>query len=120
MSHRGSPATAARQGMKRRTPPRRPPVIPRLSETFLGGLPHDSRDALLADVSVHAVDAGGAILPAAVSEARVGVVLEGIARSFLTAADGRQLTVRYARPGAIIGRRAEAVGDHAPLRTQAV
>ena len=51
---------------------------------------------------------------------RVAVVLQGTARAFLTAADGRQLTVRYARRGALIGRRSDLIGAHAPLAVQAV
>lgn len=50
----------------------------------------------------------------------VGLILQGTARSFLTAADGRQLTVRYARRGAIVGKYATLVGAHAPLAVEAL
>ena len=48
------------------------------------------------------------------------MVLMGTARSFITASDGRQLTVRYARRGTLIGRYSDRSGDHAPLGVQAL
>jgi CRP-like cAMP-binding protein len=44
----------------------------------------------------------------------------GTARAFMTAADGRQLTVRYARRGVIIGKHSYLTGDHPPLALQAL
>ena len=50
----------------------------------------------------------------------VAIVLDGSVRSYLTASDGRQVTVRYARRGAIIGKYATLVGAHPPLAVQAL
>ena len=66
------------------------------------------------------VPAGAAVFASPSSETRIGMVLQGTARSFITAADGRQLTVRYARRGTLIGRYSDRSGDHAPLGIQAL
>jgi CRP/FNR family transcriptional regulator, cyclic AMP receptor protein len=91
-----------------------------LAGTFLAGLPNDVAESLLAGSELCSVIAGQVLFPAIDPESRVGVVLEGTARSYLTGADGRQLTIRYARRGAIIGKRSEVSGDHTPLTVQAV
>jgi CRP/FNR family transcriptional regulator len=75
---------------------------------------------LVAGSSRIEVPAGRPVFPTAGLKPRVGMVLMGTARSFLTAADGRQLTVRYARRGALVGRYSDLSGDHAPLTVQAV
>jgi CRP/FNR family cyclic AMP-dependent transcriptional regulator len=51
---------------------------------------------------------------------RTGMLLGGIARAFLTAADGRQLTVRYVRPGSMIGAAFAVAPERAPLRVEAL
>jgi CRP/FNR family transcriptional regulator len=66
------------------------------------------------------VNAGSPVFPLADPQPRVAVLLMGIARSFVTAADGRQLTVRYERRGALVGKRSDEIGAHAPLAVQAV
>ena len=66
------------------------------------------------------VQAGAPVFPYADAAPRVAMVLSGTARAFLRAADGRQLTVRYARRGALIGRYSGISGDHAPLAVQAI
>jgi CRP/FNR family transcriptional regulator len=50
-------------------------------------------------------------------EPRAGVVVEGLMRMFMTAPDGRQVTVRYARPGQLVGIPA-IVGGPAPVSAQ--
>ena len=47
-------------------------------------------------------------------EPRVGLVVEGIIRLYMTAPDGRQVTVRYARPGQLLGIPA-LIGGPAPV-----
>ena len=47
-------------------------------------------------------------------EPQVGLVVEGIIRLYMTAPDGRQVTVRYARPGQLIGVPA-LIGGPAPV-----
>ena len=71
--------------------------------TFLAQLPADARDDLLADATIHEVSAGQMIFSTADSAERAGTVLRGLARTYLSAIDGRRLTVRYARPGTMIG-----------------
>lgn len=66
------------------------------------------------------IPGGRAVFPTPGLAASVGMVLMGTARSFLTAADGRQLTVRYARRGALVGKDSDLSGDHAPLSVQAL
>lgn len=66
------------------------------------------------------VRAGAAVFPLTDASAHIGIVLMGTARAFVTAAGGRQLTVRYARRGALIGKYSPLSGDHAPLAVQAV
>lgn len=48
---------------------------------------------------------------------RAGVVVDGLLRMFMTAPDGRQVTVRYARPGQLLGIPA-VVGGPAPVSVQ--
>jgi CRP/FNR family transcriptional regulator, cyclic AMP receptor protein len=50
---------------------------------------------------------------------RCGLVLEGLLRVYMTASDGRQVTVRYARPGALLGI-ATVVGGPSPVGVQAL
>ena len=87
-------------------------------ETFLDGLPVDARAALLASATTLEFEAGARIF--ADQDAHVGVVLDGVVRTYLVAGDGRQFTVRYAPHGAMIGRRSDVTGDHTPLLVQAL
>ena len=66
------------------------------------------------------VKAGRSLFPGPNAATRVAMVLSGTTRSFLTAADGRQLTVRYARRGSFVGKYSDLSGDHAPLAIQAM
>lgn len=52
-------------------------------------------------------------------EPRAGLVVDGLLRLFMTAPDGRQVTVRYARPGQLIGI-AAVIGGPAPVSAQMV
>ncbi len=88
-----------------------------MPDTFLGQLTTDDRAIVLADASILSVRAGQAIFSVSDAVERIGILLDGIARTYLSAADGRRLTVRYARPGASIGGIAE--GGRA-LHAQAV
>lgn len=87
--------------------------------TCLEGVPGEVTARLLTRSHRREIEAGQPVFPADQSP-HVGFILAGIARSFLTAADGRQLTVRYARRGAIVGKYATQVGAHAPLGVQAL
>ncbi len=60
-------------------------------------------------IATNALDAGAAVVTA------------GVARAFVVAPDGRRLTVRYARPGAIVGSMgASPAGTRRPVGVEAV
>jgi CRP/FNR family transcriptional regulator len=84
---------------------------------FLASLPESARDRLMASAVVLEVPGGNPIFSAVEAPNRVGIVLRGMARTYLTSSDGRRLTVRLARPGAMIGSMTEG---RAALGAQAV
>lgn len=86
-------------------------------DTFLGQLPPEARERLLAGARVIEIPHGGTIFSAAEAEDRIGVVVRGIARTHLNAADGRRLSVRFAREGDTIG---SITAPRAALSSQAV
>jgi CRP/FNR family transcriptional regulator, cyclic AMP receptor protein len=88
--------------------------------TCFDGVPASALSRLLVRSRRHEVGPGEPVFPPVDQAQRVGLILMGTARTFLTAADGRQLTVRYARRGAIVGRQATIVGAHPPLGVQAL
>ena len=85
--------------------------------TFLGRLPDSLRERLLADASVIETRRGQTVFSAEEAADRVGIVAGGLVRTFLTADDGRRLTVRYARVGAMVGSITEG---RAALSVQAI
>ena len=88
--------------------------------TCFENLTLDATNQLLVGSRLIEAPAGRTIFSLPGPEPRVGMVVMGTARSFLTASDGRQLTVRYARRGALVGKYSDLSGDHAPLAVQAV
>jgi CRP/FNR family transcriptional regulator, cyclic AMP receptor protein len=72
-----------------------------LAGSFLGDIDDSSRDDLLAHASLLEIDRGEPIY-GALEGRRIGFLLEGIARAFITGPDGRQLTLRYARPRSLV------------------
>ena len=87
--------------------------------TCIEGLPDEVLDRLLVKSLLRDVDRGRAVFPARDQAARVGLVLQGTVRCFLTGTDGRQVTVRYARRGALVGKYATMIGAHPPLGVHA-
>jgi CRP/FNR family transcriptional regulator len=85
--------------------------------TFLAALSPHARRRLIAAAMVLEVSGGSPIFPSVDAPNRVGIVLRGMARTYLTSGDGRRLTVRVARPGAMIGSMTEG---RAALGVQAV
>lgn len=71
--------------------------------TFLGRLPDAARERILADAGVIETRRGEIIFSADEASDRIGIVADGMVRTYLSSSDGRRLTVRYARPGAIVG-----------------
>ena len=88
--------------------------------TCFDDVPEAALSRLLVRSRRHEIAPGEPVFPVVDKQQRVGLVLMGTARTFLTAADGRQLTVRYARRGSIVGRQATMVGAHPPLGVQAL
>jgi CRP/FNR family cyclic AMP-dependent transcriptional regulator len=74
-----------------------------LPGTFLAALPPLARERLLADAVFHEIQAGSSIFSATEAMERTGVILRGMARTHLSSADGRRLSVRFARPGSLVG-----------------
>jgi CRP/FNR family cyclic AMP-dependent transcriptional regulator len=85
---------------------------------FLAALPKDAAERLLAEAIKITLPAGG--LAYHEREApRVLVVFDGLLRVFLRSADGREVTVRYARRGDVTGL-ALALGGPGPMSVQAM
>ncbi|MGZ8438405.1 MAG: Crp/Fnr family transcriptional regulator [Candidatus Limnocylindrales bacterium] len=76
--------------------------------TFLAGLPPLASERLLADAVILEVPAGAPIFSATEAMDRTGVILRGIARTHLSSNDGRRLSVRFARPGSMVGSLTDA------------
>jgi CRP/FNR family transcriptional regulator, cyclic AMP receptor protein len=73
-----------------------------IDRSRLGTLPVDLRDRLTSRGVRLDVPAGSTFYRDADSP-QFGLVVDGIVRIYVTSAEGRQLTVRYARAGAILG-----------------
>jgi CRP/FNR family transcriptional regulator len=89
-----------------------------LGGRFLSALPEQARERLLTEAIRINVPAG-ALLYSEDDRPRVLVVVDGLVRVFLTSAEGRQLTVRYARSGDVTGL-ALVFGGPGPLRVQSM
>jgi CRP/FNR family transcriptional regulator len=85
---------------------------------FLFALPRNAAERLIADAVRISVPAGS-IIYSEEERPRVIVVVTGLLRVFLSSADGRQVTVRYARSGDVAGL-ALVVGGPAPMSIQAM
>ena len=92
---------------------------PALDDTFLDCLPSDARARLLETGRTLEVPHRQLIFGSN-GVGRVGVVMSGLARTYLSARDGRQFTVRYVRPGEIMGNNSGASAERAPLSAAAV
>lgn len=88
--------------------------------SFLGDVPEHELPALLDGASLLELDPGDAIFPEGTRHPRVGVLLEGRARTFLRSSDGRCLTVRYVRLGSLISNAYGLLGDRARLDVEAL
>jgi len=89
-----------------------------LQDGFLFTLPAGAAERLLADGIRISVPAG-ALIYRDDERPRVIVVVSGVLRVFLSSADGRQVTVRYARSGDVAGL-ALVIAGPAPMSIQAV
>jgi CRP/FNR family transcriptional regulator len=89
-----------------------------LAGTFLGDLDYATLTMLLMTARLVQV-ARGAVLEVQ-GLPRVVVLVTGNMRVFVTGPDGRQLTVRYVRSGALVGTRARLAGQAVSIRAQAL
>jgi CRP/FNR family cyclic AMP-dependent transcriptional regulator len=89
-----------------------------LAHSFLAGLPPELVGRLR-DEGERADYPAGTTVYRAGSDPQAALVARGLLRVFLTSAEGRQVTVRYARPGDVLGI-AVLVGGPASTSVQAV
>jgi CRP/FNR family transcriptional regulator len=89
-----------------------------ISRSFLGSLPAQATNELVAD-AVHLEVPAGGIVYRDEDAPRSGIVVAGLVRVYLSSVEGRQLTVRYARPGAALGV-PTAIGGPVRVGAQAV
>jgi CRP/FNR family transcriptional regulator, cyclic AMP receptor protein len=71
--------------------------------SHLRSLPPEVLAELTADASRLTVPAGSVLHREGTSSPHVDVVVSGLVRVYVTAPDGRTMTVRYCRPGALVG-----------------
>ena len=92
----------------------------RLAGTFLGDLDDEARRALLSGSMILEAPSGTPLFPDGTARARLGVLLDGAARAYLKGPDGRQLTVRYVRAGAMLSTTSGLGGSQVPIAIQAM
>jgi CRP/FNR family transcriptional regulator, cyclic AMP receptor protein len=93
-----------------------PAIEAALATSIFAALPATLRDALTHNAVPIDLPAGSTLYYEA-DEPRCGLVLAGLLRMYMTAPDGRQITVRYARTGDLVGI-AAIVGGPAPVNAQ--
>ena len=87
-----------------------------LAKSVLAAFPSVLRETLTQD-AVHVDLPAGTTLYYEEDEPRCGLVIAGLIRDYMTAPDGRQITVRYAHAGDLLGI-AAIVGGPAPVSVQ--
>ena len=92
---------------------------PALADTFLTRLPQEARDALLGEAVLLEIRRRQVIF-SSTERPRAGFMVRGLARTFLTARDRRQLTLRYLREGDFVGSVAGPSSERAPVSVAAV
>src|SRR5574340_669214 len=89
-----------------------------VANSILAQFPLALRQTLIQD-AIHIEIPAGTTLYNEQDEPRCGLVITGLIRVYMTSPDGRQITVRYARPGEMLGI-AAIVGGPAPTSVQIV
>jgi CRP/FNR family cyclic AMP-dependent transcriptional regulator len=74
-----------------------------VSMSHLRGLPTEALDELLFGAVRMKIPAGSVTHQEGERVAHLELVISGVVRVFVTAPDGRTMTVRYCRPGALVG-----------------
>ncbi|HYR93793.1 MAG TPA: Crp/Fnr family transcriptional regulator [Methylomirabilota bacterium] len=95
-----------------------PAVRAAIDRSFLADLPAAALERLLAGAVLEAVTAGTTTYRAG-GEPRPSLIVSGLFRSYFAGPDGRQVTVRYAREGDVLGV-VGAAGGPSPLHVQAL
>ncbi len=98
--------------------PMDPLVRAAIGRSFLSALPAPTLERLLDGAVLEEVAAGTTTYRAG-GEPRPSLIVSGLFRSYFAGPDGRQVTVRYAREGDVLGMVA-AHGGPAPLHVQAL
>lgn len=89
-----------------------------IERSFLATIPSPTRERLLAGAASEDVRAGTLTYRGG-REPRPALIVHGLMRTYFAGPDGRQVTVRYAREGDVLGVVA-AAGGPAPLSSQAL
>jgi len=92
---------------------------PALADTFLTRLPDAARERLLASGTILEIRPRTVIF-ATHDPARIGLLLRGRARTFLSSPDQRQMTLRYIREGDLFANMAGPSAARAPVTVAAV
>ncbi len=79
------------------------PVEAAFERSHLSSLPEPVRENLLATANLLQLPAGGRLHREGDAVAHLQLMVSGLLRVYVTALDGRTLTVRYCRPGSILG-----------------
>src|SRR5258706_6073521 len=88
-----------------------------LARSFLARLPRTALYELVKDATTEEVPAGALTYRPGAADPRASLVVSGLFRVYYASSDGRQVTIRYARPGDVLGIVA-AAGGPAPVRRQ--
>jgi CRP/FNR family cyclic AMP-dependent transcriptional regulator len=92
-----------------------------VSKSHLRGLPLEVLDGLMTEAVRMKIPAGSVTHLEGENAPHLELVISGVLRVFVTAPDGRTMTVRYCRPGALIGALSLFVTEFAmPATTQAL
>jgi CRP/FNR family transcriptional regulator len=79
------------------------PVLTAIARSNLRDLPPPILEAVLADATRLRIPAGGTLRGVGEAGPHIELVVSGLLRIFVTAPDGRSLTVRYGRTGDLVG-----------------
>jgi CRP/FNR family transcriptional regulator, cyclic AMP receptor protein len=90
-----------------------------IQRSVVAGLSRDHLDALLSGGMRLDIPAGSVVYREG-DAPRCGLLVSGLARVFLVGPDGRQVTIRYMRPGSLSGSSLIVLGSPADARVQAV
>lgn len=94
-------------------------TVAAIAQSRLSGLPADLIDRLTADAIDLIAPAGGVVHPDG-SGPFADLLIRGLVRVFASSAEGRQFTVRYVRPGEMIGIASLFTKGYAPITTMAL